>query len=147
MTVSGQSRSDSAPLAVLPPPPSSACLAALPFVGPEVPLGCRNAGLASGCPLPDVERTGEEAASRLPPLWAGELDWGPGRHVRPTTPQPPSLTVAHPSPLAPWLPFSLQTTPACAHLGLFLVTWACPRRHLVLVLRVWWRKAVGHSWG
>lgn len=68
----------------------------------------------------------------------------PGRHTsyhfcglehRPG-PQPGALTspqasLSHrPSPLDPSL---CRQPPACAHCGLSLITWACPRHHLVLV--------------
>lgn len=135
------------PCCASPDPPSPTCRASLPFVGPEVPLCCRNAGLASGCLLPGVERTEE----RRPPaacrhtscrLCGLESRPGPSRVLRAPRPPPPSLTVAPPLSSGPWLPFALtvlpgpslcRLPPACAHCGLFLLTWACPRRHLVLV--------------
>lgn len=78
---------------------------------------------------------GEEAASRLPPpgrhtscrLWGLERRPGPQRGALAS---PQASLSYRPSPLDPSL---CRQPPACAHCGLSLITWACPRHHLVLV--------------
>lgn len=104
------------PCCASPHPPSPTCMAAPPFVGPEVSLCCRNAGLASGCLLPGVERTEERRPPAACHLLAGTLPaasagWRAGLvPAACSAPPNPSLTVAPPLSSVPGC---LLLSPSC----------------------------------